>query len=118
MITGWVAPHCCRARGRHADHAELWQPHWPVPCEPALALPPPDSPPPASPPLPLLLTRSIQVNTLLPGAINTPFLNIMLANPKKLDYILHRIPLGEGGPTPTLHPYSVGWGGVGWGGVG
>ncbi|EFN59245.1 hypothetical protein CHLNCDRAFT_50121 [Chlorella variabilis] len=38
---------------------------------------------------------NIQVNTLLPGAINTPFLNTMLANPKKLEYILGRIPLGR-----------------------
>lgn len=37
---------------------------------------------------------SCQVNTLLPGAINTPFLNTMLANPRKLEYILGRIPLG------------------------
>jgi L-rhamnose 1-dehydrogenase len=36
-----------------------------------------------------------QVNTLLPGAINTPFLNTMLANPRKLEYILGRIPLGR-----------------------
>jgi len=35
------------------------------------------------------------VNTLVPGAINTPFLNVMLANPKKVEYILGRIPLGE-----------------------
>lgn len=38
---------------------------------------------------------NIQVNTLLPGAINTPFLNTMLANPRKLEYILGRIPLGR-----------------------
>lgn len=42
-----------------------------------------------------LCYRSIQVNTLVPGAINTPFLDVMLANPKKLAYILGRIPLGE-----------------------
>lgn len=38
---------------------------------------------------------NIQVNTLVPGAINTPFLDVMLANPKKLAYILGRIPLGR-----------------------
>jgi NAD(P)-dependent dehydrogenase (short-subunit alcohol dehydrogenase family) len=38
---------------------------------------------------------NIQVNTLVPGAINTPFLNVMLANPRKLEYILGRIPLGR-----------------------
>ena len=42
------------------------------------------------------LSPAPQVNTLLPGAINTPFLDTMLANPKKLEYILGRIPLGAG----------------------
>lgn len=44
--------------------------------------------------LPTPCLPSCQVNTLLPGAINTPFLNTMLANPRKLEYILGRIPLG------------------------
>lgn len=43
---------------------------------------------------PHLAPLPCQVNTLLPGAINTPFLNTMLANPRKLEYILGRIPLG------------------------
>lgn len=51
---------------------------------------------------------SIQVNTLVPGAINTPFLDVMLANPRKLACILGRIPLGKQGegqcmPTCCLH---------------
>ncbi|PSC68695.1 2-deoxy-D-gluconate 3-dehydrogenase [Micractinium conductrix] len=38
---------------------------------------------------------NIQVNSLVPGAINTGFLDVMLANPRKLEYILGRIPLGR-----------------------
>lgn len=36
----------------------------------------------------------VQVNCLLPGAINTPFLDQVLNTPQKVDYILHRIPAG------------------------
>lgn len=52
--------------------------------------------PPAPLPLTLPVLPANQVNVLLPGAINTPFLNTMLANQSKLKYILGRIPLGEG----------------------
>jgi hypothetical protein len=37
---------------------------------------------------------SIQVNCLLPGAINTPFLDSVLNSKAKMDYLLHRIPAG------------------------
>ena len=44
---------------------------------------------PAAPPV-----CSIQVNCLLPGAINTPFLDSVINSKAKMDYVLHRIPAG------------------------
>ncbi|PRW44575.1 2-deoxy-D-gluconate 3-dehydrogenase [Chlorella sorokiniana] len=39
--------------------------------------------------------ENIQVNCLLPGAINTPFLDTVLNTQEKLDYVLDRIPAGR-----------------------
>lgn len=38
--------------------------------------------------------RSIQVNCLLPGAINTPFLDTIVNTDDKLAYLLNRLPAG------------------------
>ncbi|GAB4822759.1 hypothetical protein N2152v2_009805 [Parachlorella kessleri] len=46
-----------------------------------------------------------QVNCLLPGAINTPFLDQVLPTKEKVEYLLHRIPAGRlGVPEDIVGP--------------
>eukprot|EP00887_Chlorella_sp_A99_P004911 scaffold4.g4911.t1 len=61
---------------------------------------------------------NITVNTLLPGAVNTQMLNVMVQTPEMLAYLLSRIPLASGrtGPgRPWRSSALAAWGVETWG---